>query len=324
VAPRTSAAVHDLVQLKSREERLGRVHGSWEVTVAAMRGFEGVSVLSHEFLGLAPPAVVRRVAESFAGSRVRVVVTVRDAAATLPAQWQTFARNRGTALWPEYAAAARDPRTRPREHTFLRSQRIGRTLRLWRDLVEPDELHVVSVPASGGRPDLLWERFASILGVDPATARSRDVAANSSTGYATAHLLCLLHQEGARVGLPKAHVRHLTRLVAEAAATRRSVEGPPPLDEAALRFAGEWNRRVLADVSEVGAMLTGAAADLPVEPALHRASVMALPTDPQFMEAARAAAASLSRADGAGPVLRASSPRCAVRELVTRMAAVRG
>jgi hypothetical protein len=271
---------------------------------------------------------VRRVAESFAGSRVRVVVTVRDTAATLPAQWQTFARNRGTALWPEYAAAARDPRTRPREHTFLRSQRIGRTLRVWRDLVGPAELHVVSVPAPGGRPDLLWERFASILGVDPAAAGSRDVAVNSSTGYATAHLLCLVHQEGARAGLPQAHVRRLTRQLAEAAASagaeRRSVEGRPPLDEAALRFAGDWNRRILDEVAEVGARLTGAAADLPVDPALDRAEVMALPTDRQVLDAARAAAVALSRADGPRPELRATSPAEAVRELVTRIAAVRG
>lgn len=327
VAPSRSAAVHDLVGFaRGGESRLDAIRGSWDTTAARMRDFDGeVAVLSHEYLGDASAPVIRRAGESFAATDLHVVVTVRDTAATLPAQWQTFARNRGTMTWPEYAASARDPSKRPREHTFLRSQRIGRMLAAWGEVAGARRLHVVSVPVQPAEPDTLWGRFASVAGFDPALAPHREVAANTSTGYATAHLLCLLHQAAEEARLPRAEVRRMTMHVAQQAVRRRSVESRPPLDEATLEFAARWNQRIRDAVQEQGASFTGSLEDLPVEATPARAAVMAVPGDEELLEAAAAATAALATVVDEAPTTRPGSVPEAVRVLVDLMQeAVRG
>jgi len=172
VAPNRSAPVHDIVNFQARgNAHLRSVRGSWKELVRLARSFDGRgTVLSHEFLSLQGPVTVDRILRGLGGLDVHVVLTVRDANAVLPAQWQTAARNRGTLTWPEYAAAARDPSTKPRSHTFLHSQRIGKMIRIWRNRVSIENLHVVTVPRPGAPRDELWSRFANVLGVDPATA----------------------------------------------------------------------------------------------------------------------------------------------------------
>jgi hypothetical protein len=89
VVPNRSAAVHDVLDFAARgEEHLRSVCGDWAVLVDRVRSFEGrAGVLSHEFLSLQGPWYVDKVVSSLSGLDVHVVITVRDAAATLPAQW---------------------------------------------------------------------------------------------------------------------------------------------------------------------------------------------------------------------------------------------
>lgn len=291
VAPHRSAAVRDLMEHASARVP---VDDAWSDTVAAIRADDVPTVvLSHEYLSFTGRRVRQRVAESLAGSEVHVLLTVRDAAATLPAQWQTFARNRGTMTWPEYAAAARDPATRPREHTFVRSQRIGLFLTQWAE-VAPGRLHVVTVPRGGASPDLLWERVAQVLGVDPAVAPRRGGAANVSVGYASAHLLCLLHQ-GAAGQVPAGQARRLAmHLVTTVLGARRHREPRPMVDEPTREFAAGWNRAVRDAVVASGAELVGDLADLPGRPEeLSAPRPMRLPDDADVLAAADDAAEGL-------------------------------
>lgn len=298
VAPQRSAAVRDLMA----QPEGGASPDAWDRTVARMREDDAaVAVLSHEYLSFTGGAVRRRVADSLAGVELHVLLTVRDAAGTLPAQWQTFARNRGTMTWPEYAAAARDPATRPREHTFVRSQRIPLVLQQWGELTG-GRVHVVTVPRSGSAPDLLWERVAEVLGVDPAVAPARGGGDNASVGYASAHLLCLLHGR-ADQRLPAEEVRRLAmHLATTALGARRSAEPRPMLDEATLRFASDWNRRTRAAIQGSGAHLVGDLEDLPVLDHVDAvAPRLALPSDGDVLAAARDAEGALRRLLGEEP-----------------------
>lgn len=300
VAPHRSAAVHDVMDYEGAgPARLAAVRGSWDATAARMRDHDGrVSVLSHEYLSFVAPRVVRRVGASFEGAELHVVVTLRDAAGTLPAQWQTFARNRGTMTWPEYAVTARDGTGTPRTHTFLRSQRTERTLRLWGGVAGPGRLHVVTVPPAGAPADLLWERFALALGVDPAAAPDRSVAANTSVGYASAHLLCLLHQ--ATTDLPRRRVRALALHLADVVLTaRRSQEPRPGLDAETLLFTSRWNQQARDAVLGSGAHLVGSLDDLPIlssdDAAVRDAGPLTVPAAADVLAAAEDAAAALAR-----------------------------
>lgn len=301
VAPNRSAAVHDLMELgPSPGPGPGSAAaGAWERTAAGLRDFDGdVAVLSHEYLSFTGAEVRRRVARSLAGAEVQVLVTVRDAAGTLPAQWQTFARNRGTMTWPEYAAAARDPGTRPRDHTFVRSQRIGRMLQQWGEVADA-KLHVVTVPPPGAPADLLWERVAQVIGVDPAVADRRGGGENVSVGYSSAHLLCLFHQHSAAV-IPVGQVRRLAmHLATTVLSARRSAEPRPMLDADTLRFTSAWNRRAREAITGSAAVVVGDLEDLPVLPdegtQPPSAQPMSLPDDDSVLAATADAELALRR-----------------------------
>jgi hypothetical protein len=294
------AGVHDLMGGSTGAPE-SPTQPPWEALVEEVRGHDGaVAVLSHEFLSFFSRRNAARVAESFSGLEVEVVLTVRDASRTLPAQWHTFARNRGTMTWPEYAASAADPRTRPRENTFLRSQRAGWTLRNWGEAVGRDRLRVVTAP-SGAAPDVLWERFAAAAGFDPGWAKTRPQPANQSVGYPTAHLMCLLHRRGLDAGLEWKQVRRLVRQISDDAASRPSAQPRPPLDEATLRFAAGWNADTRKAVLDLEVPVSGDLEDLPVSFPTSAAEPMRPPADDDVLAAAEAAGVTLSAATSVRP-----------------------
>lgn len=297
VARGRGAAVHDLLDYAAAgDEHREAVRGSWPRFVEAARSFGGrATVLSHEYLSLQGPALAAEVVGSLSGMEVHVVLTVRDAAATLPAQWQTAARNRGTQTWSEYVAAAREPRARPRSHTFLHAQAVARMLRVWGLQVGVGRVHVVTVPPPGAPRRLLWDRFAAAVGVDPSAAVRLDVPANPSAGYASAHLLCLLHREASSAGLPKREVQRLAVFMATEAAARRDEEPTVPMDGPATELAARWNRRVVQAVRGSGVHVVGDLDDLPRRPDLSAVRPLLRPSDAELLSAARGMRASLVR-----------------------------
>ena len=303
VPSRRSAPVHDLIDFTANgEAHLRKVRGAWADLLAETKAYDGrAMVFSHEYLSLQGPKYVAKTLDSLGDFDVEVVLTVRDATGTLPAQWQTSSRNKGSMTWPEYALAARRGVDKVGTHTFLYSQRIGRMLRLWGDRVGPDHLHVVTVPRRSAGPGVLWERFAEVIDVDPGVARVTEVPANPSASHATAHLLCLVHQASIAAGLPRREVKWMAVHVAGQAAARPNHEQPPPLDEPTLRFAARWNRQVRRAVQRSGARVVGSLDDLPVEPDLARKRPMALPGDADVLAAAGVLADALALAAPSAP-----------------------
>ena len=319
---RRSAPVHDLIDFTANgEAHLKKVRGTWDELLRQTRQYDGrAMVFSHEYLSLQGPTYVKKTMESLADFDVHVVITVRDATGTLPAQWQTSARNKGTMTWPEYAEAARTGVDRVGSHTFLYSQRIHRMARLWGSKVGPEKLHMVTVPRRGtATPGALWERFAEVIDVDPAAARVSEVPANPSASYATAHLLCLLHSATAAAGLPRREVKWMAVYSAGKAAEQPSTEPPPPLDRPTLRFAARWNGRVRRTVNRSGARLVGSLEDLPVEPDLAKQRPMALPEEGDVIASAGVLADALAIAAPSPPTTRWGSVDEAVSGLVDLM-----
>jgi hypothetical protein len=325
VVPGRGPAVADLVNGSPAQlaERAAD-GGAWAELVSAARSYDGrASVLSHELLSIQRPARADKIVKDFRGLDLDVVLTVRDATHVLPAQWQTTARNHGSQTWPEYVAAAHDPTTRPRSHTFLLSQRVGRFIRMWRDRVGAEHVHVVTVPGPGAPREALWERFASVLQVDPAIATQTQVESNPSTGYATAHLVCLVHAEAARRGLPDFETQRLAGFVAAQAAMRRDEGTKPPLDRATLRFTAGWNREVIRVLRRSRVRLVGDESDLPVKPDLSQERRLQPPDDESLDRAAQGAVGALTAlAEHGQPPGPWSSVEEAVGAVTDAMAAV--
>lgn len=181
-------AVVDLLDDDPTELGADRAAAAWERLVQQVRDWEGSVVVSHENLARAGPAAVERARTGLAGARVHVVTTVRAPHAVAPAAWQERLKNRGRQTWPEFITELTGPS--PFWH-----QHAGEALRCWTAGMNPADVHVVTVPSSGTSPTLLWERFATVLGVD---RRGTDTAVqrnNTSVGADGAAYLRRINQE---------------------------------------------------------------------------------------------------------------------------------
>ncbi len=183
----------------------------WEQLVAEMAAHEGTSVISMEFLGPMRPVAVRRcVASLTAGgdTEVSVVVSARDLNRSIPAMWQETVQNGRTWTWEDYLAALTAWRPGHRKgqektwagRTFWRQQNIVRIARSWARVVGPENVTLLTVPQPGAPRDLLWTRFASILGFDP-DGSSPATAANESIGAASALALRRLNEHLEALGV---------------------------------------------------------------------------------------------------------------------------
>jgi hypothetical protein len=252
-----------------------------------------------EFLSFADAEQVARIVESLPGAEIHVILTVRDTSAALPSQWQTTSRNGGTVSWTRFARGvirgmrAAEPAQGSSVRTFLRAQAIPRMLDAWLTAVPAERVHVVTVPPTGSDPALLWQRFARVLGVDPAVCSTAAPHANPSLGHASAELM---RRISVRLGtLPKRQFRPTLKdqLAAVILAERAGSERPVELDRATTRFAARWNMRVREAVAASGAEVVGDLDELPVElpPAGSPPPPPSLPepTDEEVLAAARTA-----------------------------------
>ncbi len=172
--------------------------GAWPRMVAQMKAWPGVSVISHELYANAQPRHIEKLMDdlSFA-DEVHVIVTVRDLARQLPSVWQENVKNQRAASFDEFlASVARYRDADPVadgfvEEPFWEFQDYVAIVQRWSAVLPAERIHLVTVPApgTGGPGDVLWERFLSVLGVDPALLPKEGERHNSSLSAAQTEFL---------------------------------------------------------------------------------------------------------------------------------------
>jgi hypothetical protein len=300
-------AVRDVLDLKLDNEIRERAHGAWGRLRAEMFAHTGrASVVSMEFLSFASAEKARAVVRSLRGAEVHVVLTVRDASRVVPAQWQENSQNRGTASWPDYVDAILAGRDA--ENTswrgFQRALNIPRMLDAWGSAVPSERLHVVLVPPSGSRPAELWERFASVIGVDPSTCTTPDRQRNASLGYASADLMRRVNVQLSDLGM-HAYTKTMKSYLSKQVLSGREGEPKVTTNRALSEFALDWNRSMTNAIAKSGAQVVGDPGDLDVESS--GLDELEPPSDEQVLDAARDAVAGLQKVIGTrGKRLRAA------------------
>lgn len=182
------------------------VAGAWDRIVAAARDHQGTTVVSHELFGDLSSEEAARALADLDFAEVHVVVTVRDLARQLPAVWQEDVKNRHALPFPDFLEMVRPGSGRPDEQrpaadateghaeAFWLRHDVPAVLRRWAAGLPAEQVHVVTVPPQGADPGLLWERFAAVVGVDPAVATQPDGRRNQSLGRAESELLRRLNE----------------------------------------------------------------------------------------------------------------------------------
>jgi hypothetical protein len=118
-------------------------------------------------------------------------------ATLLPAEWQETVKHRNSRAWEDWLSDVIDAESAAPDRRQYWFWRVHDTLaigRLWAEHLPPGRIHVITTAARGSAAGLLWDRFASVLGVDPAVADISRARPNASLGMAETEFLRRLNQ----------------------------------------------------------------------------------------------------------------------------------
>lgn len=282
--PLAAPREHFAATMDLREATWGGRHeaewdGAWDRVAARVRAWSGPRlVFSNELLGAATPEQVARALDSLQPAQVQVVFTLRDLARQLPSEWQEQVKHHKLVSFDELVdelVEQADVGTPPPGAMFWRLHDPIRVLRPWSEAIGPARVHVVTVPPAGASPDVLWHRFADVVGVDAGSCRLDVGNTNPSLGLVEAELLRQTNERGQVAGnaANPAQRRYFVRRVLGTRAAARRITLP-------ARHV-EWVRARSAELVEgirsAGYPVVGDLADLQPEvsqppPGINRVS----------------------------------------------------
>jgi hypothetical protein len=275
---------------------------------------------------------------------VHIVLTVRDMATLLPAEWQETVKHRNARQWEDWLGDVIDRESLDpdrRQWWFWRVHDTMAILGSWARRIPPEHVHVIMTPPRGSDQGLLWRRFASLTGIDPGSVDLTRARPNASLGMAETEFLRRLNQ-----ALPDEvpdwfYMWNVKEAVAHGALAARPRGGQLVIPADRDAWAKEQAETLIAGLRDSGYHLIGDLDELQPRPATESASPADLPAE-QVLDAAVEAAAALvvtayhkahpaaKPQHGGGLAGRvesavAASPRLkrTVRELSSRSAAVR-
>lgn len=171
---------------------------AWQRLCAEIAAWEGNAVISHEFLAAASTAQAQRMVADLAPAKVHVVITAREPIGLFAASWQESLKNRGTLQMSDYPGA--DP-----EHAQAiwnwRTLDLGLVLGRWGDVAPAEQIHILPLPGRTAPRDLIWQRFATLIGLDPDCFDATEGFTNSSMGVAEAETLRRINEHLVERGL---------------------------------------------------------------------------------------------------------------------------
>ena len=140
--------------------------GEWEILARQALQAPQAAVISHELFAAADAEQAGRAVRSLRPAQVHVVITVRDIATLLPAEWQETVKHRNSRGWEDWLSDVIDTESVDpdrRQWWFWRVHDTMAILRLWAGHVPPEQIHVITVPPPGAPQALLWQRFAALI-----------------------------------------------------------------------------------------------------------------------------------------------------------------
>lgn len=245
-----------------------RVRGSWQRLCRQARQYDGTTVLSNELFSNVDAADVPSALEHLEGLDVHLVVTARDLARQLPAEWQEGVKHGRSLRYDRFLERVTDPeRCHPHARKFWRHQDVADLLERWGAHLPADQVHLVTVPQPGAPRDLLWRRFCEVLDVDPDVAALPESGSNVSLGVVAVDVLRRVNSRLDRSGDRPPGLRRTVKQVLVNGALRADVSPrvstPDQLLPRLEEITDDWVRRV----RESGYQVVGDLDDLTPRPA---------------------------------------------------------
>jgi hypothetical protein len=192
---RASQDLRDIQKLDS--DPAGAWTGEWEILARQAKQARGVAVISHELFSAADAEQADRAVRSLRPAQVHVVLTVRDIASLLPAEWQETVKHRNARGWEDWLEDVIDRESVApdrRRWWFWRVHDTLAILEIWSRQLPPEQVHVITTAPGGAVPEQLWQRFASLLDIDPGSVDLARARTNTSLGMPEIEFLRQLNQ----------------------------------------------------------------------------------------------------------------------------------
>jgi hypothetical protein len=205
-------AVWDLRGTPDQREGTRGIEGSWDRLVQIVNTAPADVLLSSEHFVFANRRQVERAVAALDGEP-HVVYTARDLVRQVPAVWQERIKNQKAVAYHDFVRAVMDGGG-PGARSFWGAQDAARALGRWSNSgtgIDAARVHVVTAPRPGSPRTLLWERFASVLGLTAADFdASTGDAANESLSMLQTELLRRYNERHA-AGVPWPQYRRIMR-----------------------------------------------------------------------------------------------------------------
>lgn len=271
-----------VLYLTERSETWGRSadagRRAWDRISADVRRRGGTTVISSETLCLATDAQIQRILVDLEGVEVDVVVTVRDPARQVPAEYQEGVKHGRRMSFPAFldTVLSEDPspdeadgsRHRSTRRRFWNAQDPVAVLDRWAAHVGPEHCHVVTCPPAGAEPMLLWSRMAHVLGVDGVEVEMPPKEVNTSLGAVQIEVLRRLNRRVNRQGNERVYGDVVKRLYAGTILRGQAGEKlrlPAAYADRVRALASGW----VDQLTERGYAVSGDLTDLVPEPFDH-------------------------------------------------------
>lgn len=164
-----------------------RVRESWGVLRAEIADWPGTALISHEFFAGAAPEQAARMVADLAPAEVHLVVTARENVGLYSGGWQESLKNRDARTMTEFAEA--EVSESSMSVWNWRTLDLRLVLERWGPSVPAERVHVLPLPPPGSPRELLWQRFAGLVGLDPDSFDLSATFPNESMGVAEAETL---------------------------------------------------------------------------------------------------------------------------------------
>jgi len=154
---------------------------SWERMLRQVADWNEDVVISHELFAVASAQRAAWTIEQLreVSDEVHVIVTGRDFARQVPAEWQQSIKHGRHHRLAEYLEILKSHEPGV---LFWRAQDLPVILENWAQGVPHDHVHLITVPPSQAPRGLLWQRFATVIGIDPELVNDTVARPNESLG----------------------------------------------------------------------------------------------------------------------------------------------
>lgn len=237
--------------------------GAWDVLTTRIRDSDhDIAVVSDERLAACSVADVKRAVKSLEPAEVHVIYVTRDPAGLLSAAWQEHVKHGDDRSFDAWLGDILNPKG---SEWYWKVHDVSKVLGRWGSAVPHSNLHLVTLPPRGSDPEVLWQRFCSVLGISPDGVET-DIVANVSLGVEGTELLRRVNEKlpddfpsWQQVGVGR-------NMLANNVLAKRSGKTPIGVPERLAEQVSDYTERLIADIKRSEVDVIGDLGDLNAGP----------------------------------------------------------